>query len=249
VAMGRRPITSDLNWASPLARSLVAWYPISRSSSVHVVVDSARNQRGLRAASAPPGAVISAGPFGPMLVTQTAEIYTDSAVGGFSASNATIAQWVYIPDTSRRGVFLKIGGGTSGFALGVGNTQTDNSGNNLIALYEFVRYVNSGVAIGTGFHHIAMTINGSGHPRLFIDGRAVYSDTTGAPSSPSAGINLFYSGSSNGPPPDGCGFIDGGLSLYDPRTRWCLYRSNARRSYLEVAGSVGNRRRRFFLAS
>ena len=250
-----------LNLASPQARGLVSFIAPSYSSAV--IADVARGGALMRTVARGGGSLptlvgSALGGWGTLFQSQD-HYYTDAAFTGIpAAANATIVQWVYIPDTSRLGVFVKVGGGTSGFGLGVGATQTNNSGNNLVGIYEFVRYIASGVAIGTGWHLCGMTVNASGFPTLYLDGRSVYSDTSGTPSAPSAGINVGYSGSINGLPPSGCGFLHGltynrALSdaemraLYDPQTRWDLYYVPGRRVYFDLGATPTGRTSRLSL--
>ena len=109
---------------------------------------------------------------------------------GLGAGDVTIGAWVNLDSASRNGSFVKIGTETDpvvfgdGYAIGVGNTTFDDTGNHLIVLYEGVRWINTGVDIGTGWHHVAVTVNSSGYPTVYLDGTSVYSDTTGAPPGP-----------------------------------------------------------------
>src|SRR5207253_9410954 len=97
--------------------------------------------------------------------------------------------WVNLDSASRNGAFVKIGtetdgSGGDGFAIGVGNTTFDDTGNHLIVLYEGARWINTNVNIGTGWHNVAVTLNVSGYPTLYVDGTGVYSDSSGAPRAP-----------------------------------------------------------------
>lgn len=85
-----------------------------------------------------------------------------------NSSTLTMAGWVYLPDTSVKGAFVKIGGDDDGYGVGVGSTTFDNEGNNLIVIREWIAWRVDG-AIGTGWHHIAMTRNGT-TLTTFIDG-------------------------------------------------------------------------------
>jgi RHS repeat-associated protein len=98
-------------------------------------------------------------------------------------AGATMEAWVNLPDTSRSGAFIQVGAGGNGFGLGVGSGRYDSStpGNHLIVLYETVRWIDSGVSIGIGWHHVAATIDGSGTATFFIDGAQVAQSTGSAP--------------------------------------------------------------------
>jgi hypothetical protein len=88
-----------------------------------------------------------------------------------------------LTSTSIRGAMLFIGRAEAttndGFGFGVGLTTFDNSGNNIIGLFEGLRWIATNVAIGTGWHHIAMVIDASGYPSFYLDGKLVYSDAAG----------------------------------------------------------------------
>lgn len=104
------------------------------------------------------------------------------------ATNVTLESWVNLPDTRRKGAFVKIGGDPDGYALGVGAAGNfDNPGNRLIGLYEGIRWIDSGVDIGTGWHHVALVIDASGTASFFLDGTQVATSTGLVPLAPSTG--------------------------------------------------------------
>jgi hypothetical protein len=116
-------------------------------------------------------------------------LYTAS-VFGIGTTNFSMSAWVYIPSTSLSGAFVKVGkdatggGANTGYGMGVGGTQYDNSGNNFILLYEGVRWIGTGTALGTGWHHVVMTVDGSSVPRAYIDGVFINSYSGTGPVAP-----------------------------------------------------------------
>jgi len=96
----------------------------------------------------------------------------------------TLHCWVYIPSTSQLGTFIKIGDASSGYAIGVGSGTMTSNGNNLIGLYEGVSWLDSATAIGTGLHMVDLVGDSSGHPKMYLDGVQVYSDTSNTPIAP-----------------------------------------------------------------
>jgi hypothetical protein len=119
--------------------------------------------------------------------TTSKAIYLGNPIGT-TITNITMMCWVYISGTSLAGCFLAIGSNpdgsgynTKGFAIGVGSTHMGATGNNLLGLYDGIRWMATGKAIGTGWHHVAMTINNSSYPTLYLDGVQVYSDAIGVP--------------------------------------------------------------------
>ncbi len=100
---------------------------------------------------------------------------------GLGTTNATIEAWIYLDSTSEKGSIAMVGAGGNGYGIGVGNTWWQDSGNDLILLFENVRWIDTNVKIGTGWHHVAMALSSTGRPRVYLDGELVYSDETGAP--------------------------------------------------------------------
>ena len=89
--------------------------------------------------------------------------------------SATVAFWVNISGTSLKGCFVDIGGNNppnAGQGIGVGSTTLDNTGNNLIGSINYIAWDATGAAIGTGWHHIAVTMNATNNT-YYIDGAVV----------------------------------------------------------------------------
>lgn len=116
-----------------------------------------------------------------------------------AVSNVTMSAWVYLASSSASGAFIK-NGTTGGYAIGVGNTTFDNNGNNLILLFELARWINTGVPIGTGWHHVAMVLDSSQKPSAYLDGALVYSDTGTNPHAPNT--TTFIGGYTSADPND-----------------------------------------------
>jgi hypothetical protein len=113
----------------------------------------------------------------------TADVNLDNAgtdAYSVSTNGYSLVVRVYLPSASLKGVILDGGASVN---LGVGSGDIDTNGNNLVALYSNVRHVASGVAIGTGWHTVGITVNTSGGAALWLDGRQVYSDSGSAPQS------------------------------------------------------------------
>lgn len=91
-----------------------------------------------------------------------------------------LAARVFIPASTGSGCFFTVGG-AGGFGLGIGGTTVDNTGAQIIGLYHNVRWIPTGANITTGWHDFAISLNASGHPTIYYDGAAIYTDTVGAP--------------------------------------------------------------------
>ena len=98
---------------------------------------------------------------------------TISSVFSLRATNATIATWVYLFDTSESGAFVKLGDespSNNGYGIGVGASTFDNEGNDLILIYEGASWWDTNRTIGTGWHHVALVVESSGPAQGYIDG-------------------------------------------------------------------------------
>ena len=103
-----------------------------------------------------------------------------------STANVTLECWVNI-SANTHGALIKIGTSSGGYGIGIGNGTWDSSGNSLIGLYEYDRWLTSSSNPTLSFntwHHVALVIDGSGNPTLYLDGTA-YAVSTGAPLAPS----------------------------------------------------------------
>lgn len=109
---------------------------------------------------------------------------TISSVYGIGSGDATICCWIRMPAANTQGCFIKIGNNSSGFGIGVGNTSFSDSGQRLLALYEVRRWIPT-VIIPSGWQHVALSINSSGHPTVFLNGVQVQTDTSIGPIAPS----------------------------------------------------------------
>ena len=109
---------------------------------------------------------------------------TTSSVFNLGTTKVTIATWVYLFSTTESGAFVKVGDESpslNGHGIGVGASTFDNTGNDLILLYEGASWFDTNRTIGTGWHHVALVTSPTGAPEGFIDGRSVRKFTsTGA---------------------------------------------------------------------
>jgi len=94
---------------------------------------------------------------------------------GLGTNTLTAECWVNIPSTSEKGAFIKIGDSSDGYGVGVGGTSFDDLGNKLIYLHEALSWNSTGIDIGTGWHHVAFSIDASHDIILYLDGVEVYS--------------------------------------------------------------------------
>lgn len=184
-----------LDGADPINRDLRVWLPLDENVGQSARdISPYRRHSGLvngraRAhgplgkvyALASPNELINVG--GPSSLGTTSDLGLAGKTAGMSA-----AIWAYFSGTSLLGALFKVGSATTGFGLGVGDTTIQAAGNNIVGLYENVRWINTSITFGTGWHHLAMTVDASGYPRIYYDGRQIYTDTTGAPIAMASGV-------------------------------------------------------------
>lgn len=111
---------------------------------------------------------------------------------GLGTGAHSIECWVFIPTTSEKGTFTNVGDAGTGYAIGVGGTTFDDTGNKLIVIFNLKAWYATTTDIGTGWHHVAYTYNGSTSMLIYLDGKQVDSKTVVTPYSPN---NTTYIGS------------------------------------------------------
>jgi Tfp pilus assembly protein PilV len=113
----------------------------------------------------------------------TTNIITNSNFG-LGTTNISISCWIYNPTASNHGIFVNVGSSTSGYGIGMGSTDTATAGTKLIMLLSGVRYGITSTNIGVGWHHVVMTLDGSGTPTAYLDGASAGSYAGTAPLAP-----------------------------------------------------------------
>lgn len=94
-----------------------------------------------------------------------------NTVYGLSNKNASISLWFKNTSSTYRGAFIKIGHESKGgYAVGLGRTNFDERGSNLLGLFEFVRWINTNKSLNEEWHHLVFTIDNNGTPSFYMDG-------------------------------------------------------------------------------
>lgn len=113
---------------------------------------------------------------------------------GLNGVNSYIIGWVNVPDATKHGIWAKLGE-TGGFGIGIGanpQPQWSNPGDQLVILFEGVRWIPTGVTVTPGIHMFTLVLNGSSKPVAYLDAVQVFTDTGANPGAPSA--NAFIGG-------------------------------------------------------
>jgi len=103
-----------------------------------------------------------------------------------AVANVTIEGWINLASASKKGALVKIGNTTTGYGIGVGGTNWDTNGNNLIMLFESSRWIDTATLIGLGKHYLTMSINSAGVPKAYLDGVLINSYAGSGAVAPSA---------------------------------------------------------------
>jgi hypothetical protein len=139
-----------------------------------------------------------------------------SSTYGLSSTSASIDCWVYVPSTSDRGSFVKIGstnggsgGNGNGYAIGMGGSTFDTAGDNLDVLFEYTRWIPTSATLSVGWHNVALVINSSGTPYVYLDGTLVGSYSGANALAPTGQTNIGgYSGAGGSSPRYFTGSVD-----------------------------------------
>ena len=150
---------------SDVTSGLVAWWKLNGNANTEV--------------GSPNGVITNATPTTHNGIANTAYAFNGTNASiianstyGLAATNTTMTTWIYNPTAANSGSFVKVGT-TTGYGIGIGNTTMDDQGTKLIIIYEGIRWIPTTANVGTGWHHIAMVIDGAGVPTAYIDGVTV----------------------------------------------------------------------------
>lgn len=122
------------------------------------------------------GAVLAAGKY----LSRTSAILS-------AVSNISVSFWINLPDTSETGGFVRIGsiGASDGWGIGVGGTQYDNAGNNLIILIDGIAWRSMGALGAAGWKHIVI-VRGASTWTAYVNNVPLAGAPTDSPASPAA---------------------------------------------------------------
>ena len=107
---------------------------------------------------------------GGCIVFDGVDDYALSSLSVNSITNVTIQCWVNISSTSKKGAFIKVGGGVNGYAIGVGLSTYEDLGNDIIVLFPGIRWIDTNVTYGTGWKMATLVIGATSGPTIYVNG-------------------------------------------------------------------------------
>ena len=85
-------------------------------------------------------------------------------------ASVSLSAWINLT-VPTKGCVLSVGlAGGFGYGIGIGSGDWDTNGSSVVAVYGNVRWIAPAAPITSGWHHIALVIDASGVPTLYVDG-------------------------------------------------------------------------------
>ncbi|MFC2107218.1 LamG domain-containing protein, partial [Bacteroidota bacterium] len=157
--------------------NLVAYYKLNSSSGTTAIDSKGSNTGTLDGSMTDTDWVTSSAFFGPK---NCIDFNTNDHVSlpfVIGTTSVSIECWVKLNTISDHGAFIHIGNTDTGFGIGVGGASWDNSGNELIVLYDTKDWYLTGENLGTNWHHVALVLDANSKPIVYLDGEEVYSNS------------------------------------------------------------------------
>ena len=97
------------------------------------------------------------------------DYFRTSALFTNARTNITMAGWIYV-NLGTTGTFLSNGDDSGGYCIGIGQ-YFSTADNQIVGLFGTIRWILTGAYYQyTGWHHVAMTLDGSGTPSIYVNG-------------------------------------------------------------------------------
>lgn len=166
----------------------------------------------------------------------------------------TIAMWVYVAALPTHGAFGGFGYASDGGFWGIGASDLDTDGSNLVGLDQGSAWKPTAVATTAGWHHQAWTFDQPGNLSNYYTDGVLVATSTAASSIVTTDWKWWLGNEGNTTIRNlPCIIVDARIysgvlsnavvrSMYDPMTRWDLYAQPLRRLWLDIgaASTVGN---------
>lgn len=99
-----------------------------------------------------------------------------------SITNITMLALVNMPASDGGAIFYN--GDQGGYGFGIGGSSFDNTGNDAIGLFQFVRWIDTNVTWGTGWMLVGLQLNGSSVPSFVKNGPTIATSSGTVPGTP-----------------------------------------------------------------
>lgn len=110
--------------------------------------------------------------------------YGTSNIGTTSITSVSVCAWAYVT-LGTHGTIFKAGNNNVGYAFGIGSTDHDTSGNNVVALFSGIRWIPTGTSFGTtGWHLVTLILDSGSTPTVYLDSTSLGSFAGTAPGAP-----------------------------------------------------------------
>jgi hypothetical protein len=97
------------------------------------------------------------------------DYFRTSALFTNARTNITMTGWVYV-NLGTTGTFLSNGDDGGGYCIGIGQ-YFSTADNQIVGLFGTIRWILTGAYYQyTGWHHVVMTLDGSGTPSIYVNG-------------------------------------------------------------------------------
>jgi hypothetical protein len=235
---------------------LVGWWPFVQNTG-NKIFDRSPGRRDLSLQNGATSSIDNR--FGPVgIFDGTNDTSVSSTCPITSPAQTTLTAWIHLSSTSLRGSVVSVGSINGppwfGWGVGIGNTDLDGTGNNLISDIRGIAWGNSNRGVGTGWHFIGLRFGDgtSGKPNNFWIDTATAGAPGGTPNSAALNQPVNVGGYFQNPVyaryfPGKIAdariykkWLSNGelLALWNPDTRWELYQPEKRKSYFLGAGPV-----------
>ena len=157
-------------WTAGLNVGLVSYYKFDESSGQAIDSLGLYNSSANTGAQGYPGKINTS-----YLYSGVNTNNTDFAtVYGLGTTDVTINLWAYIDGTSKSGAFIHIGDWfVTGYGFGVGLNTYANGGNDLLGIYQGIRYLDTNTALSTGWIMATLVIHSDGVPEMYLNGSSL----------------------------------------------------------------------------
>jgi hypothetical protein len=115
--------------------------------------------------------------------------YVSCPIPSTSITNITMTGFVNVV-LNRKGAYFRNGGGGNGYAIGIGNTDFDGNGNNMVALFPGIRWLATTTAYTAGWQMVTFILNSSSVASGYINTTPITFPAGNNPVAPTSNLYL-----------------------------------------------------------